>query len=515
MRSPSLRGLYYHDAVHPWDIPRKDQAMTQKASTALLLSVLLLAACSPPGDDSATETLPDDTSPGDTQAPPVEEDPLEVGEASVQASEDITLVAIVSWTSNVEATPSVRIGQDGVFTHEVGYGHVGTEHEVIVVGMRPEQAYELQPVTTTAGGQRVVGEALDFTTGAVPDPWRPMNIDLYDASRAFDGWTLYNIATSFTTPAFSVMVDMAGEPVWYYHAGNGGRSDLVPKLVDGERVLIGPGVPSGARPLVVDLAGRVLWEGPTQDLGFTDGGMHHVFEELENGDYLLVEYTANLNGDMGDTLLQYDQDAELVWEWSTFDHLDDHPAWVHTNSVFLNEPAGLIYTNSYQMGMTFEIDKASGEVLWSFGEGGDFSPDPYAIEPYPNHAHAFQILEGGNMLIYDNGDEERGYSRVVEFSLDEDSMSSEIVWQYPGTLAYDPWWCAAWGDVQRLPNGNTLINAGAGTNTPEETVSRIFEVTPEGDTVWRAWLHQDEELELGAYSAERYEPLAKPISEED
>ena len=475
----------------------------------LPILALLVLGCTPPAeDDSAPDTQPDDTG-----VEAIDEDPIELDDLSLEASEAITLVATLSWTTNIEAGAAVQIGQGGEFTTEVDYGVVGTEHEVIVVGMRAEQDYELRPVSRTAGGQEIFGEVQTFTTGEVPEPWLPMTIDRYDPSRTHEGWTLYNIATSFTTPAFSVMVDMEGYPVWYYHAGEGGRSDLVPKLVDGDHVLIGPGVPSGAHPLVVDLAGEILWEGPQQDLGFTDGGFHHVFLEMDSGDYMLVEYSANDLGYMGDTIMVYNQELELIWEWCTFDHLEDHPSWVHTNSVFLDEANDRIYANSYQMGNTFEIDLDSGDVLWTFGVDGDFAPDPYAIEPFPMHAHAFSILDDGNLLIYDNGDEDRGYSRVVEFALDTEAMTSEIVWQYPGTLAYDPWWCSAWGDVDRLPNGNTLINAGAGTNTPRDTVSRIFEVTPDGDTVWRAWLYQDDDTELGAYAADRVEPIAKPISQ--
>ncbi len=483
--------------------------MKRLASFPLVLLVLGLCACPPAEDDTEPGTSPDDT--GDTGVPS-DEDPLVAEHATVAASEAITLVATVSWTTNIEASASVEFGPaDGDYEYVVDYGDAGTEHQVHVVGMRPETTYKLRAVSTTAGGQQAYGEELSFTTGEVPYPWREMTIDIYDPSQAYNGWTLYNIATSHTTDAFAVMVDMEGSPVWYYHGGENGRADLVPKMVDGDHVLFGPAVPTGSHPVVVDMAGEVLWEGPRQDLGFADGGLHHVFLEREDGSYLLVEYTQDALGAMGDTILVYDQDLNLVWEWCTFDHVPDHPSWVHTNSVFLDEPNGHVYANSYMMGKTFKIDEATGDILWTFGEGGDFAPDPYAVEPFPFHAHAFSVLDNGNMLIYDNGDDERGYSRVVEFAIDDVNMSSEIVWQYPGTLAYDPWFCAAWGDVDRLPNGNTLINAGAGTNTPRETVSRIFEVTEDGEIVWEAWLHQSAELELGAYAADRYDPIAQPI----
>ncbi|MFH1469052.1 MAG: aryl-sulfate sulfotransferase [Pseudomonadota bacterium] len=471
------------------------------------LALLLLAACTPVGDGPSDDTAVDDTA--------VEEVPLEIADLTLEPSAAITLVATLRWTTPLEATGAVEFGPaEGDFELVVDHGDVGTEHEVVVVGMHEATAYQLRAVSTTAGGQEVRSEPVTFTTGTVPDPWRPLVLDAYDPARTQPGWTLFNVATGYSTRTLVVMVDLDGEPVWYFDDGDGGRSDVVPELVDGRRVLIGPGVPSGSHPIAVDLAGEVLWTGPQQDLGFTDGGFHHVFHELQDGTHMLVEYTSDSLGYMGDTIQVFDDDLNIVWDWCTFDHLADHPAWVHTNAVFLDEPGGLLYANSYQMGQTYKIHRESGDVLWTFGEGGDFAPDPWEVEPFPYHAHAFQILPDGHVLMYDNGSSERGWSRVVEYALDEDSMTSEIVWQYPGRLAWDPWWAAAWGDVERLENGNTLINASAGTNTPAETVSRLFEVTPEGDTVWQAWLYQGLGLELGAYAVSRVPAIARPIAGE-
>jgi hypothetical protein len=73
----------------------------------------------------------------------------------------------------------------------------------------------------------------------------------------------------------------------------------------------------------------------------------------------------------------------------------------------------------------------------------------------------------------------RDYSRVLEF----DPTTLKTVWQYTPIEAgfikpvdlnrfYSPFISSA----QRLPNGNTLIVEGSG--------GRIFEVTPEHETVW-------------------------------
>ena len=85
----------------------------------------------------------------------------------------------------------------------------------------------------------------------------------------------------------------------------------------------------------------------------------------------------------------------------------------------------------------------------------------------------------------------RGWSRVVEM----DPLSGEIVWEYRG----DPeagFWSPVGSGAQRLPNGNTLICA---MNWSEP--GRIFEVTPDGETVWEYWNPEGESF----YRAVRYD----------
>ena len=73
--------------------------------------------------------------------------------------------------------------------------------------------------------------------------------------------------------------------------------------------------------------------------------------------------------------------------------------------------------------------------------------------------HHPTLLANGNILVFDNG---RQRSQVVEI----DPATLEVAWRYaPG------------GSAQRLPNGNTLIT--------ESDRGYVFEVTREGETVWR------------------------------
>ena len=87
--------------------------------------------------------------------------------------------------------------------------------------------------------------------------------------------------------------------------------------------------------------------------------------------------------------------------------------------------------------------------------------------------HDPRFLENGNMLLFDNRGNlgEGGRSRILEF----DPQTAGIIWSYYGKPD-DKFSSDARGMSQRLPNGNTLIT--------ESNPGRIFEVTPDGTTVW-------------------------------
>ncbi|HVR29064.1 MAG TPA: arylsulfotransferase family protein, partial [Thermoanaerobaculia bacterium] len=107
------------------------------------------------------------------------------------------------------------------------------------------------------------------------------------------------------------------------------------------------------------------------------------------------------------------------------------------------------------------LDQDTEEVVWSWGPGVLDGP------------HMPTLLDNGHLLIFDNGTE-RGWSRVIEL----DPVTLEIAWEYRGDPpeAFHSNWR---GSSQRLPNGNTLLC--------ESDKGRVFEITPQGETVWEFW----------------------------
>lgn len=138
---------------------------------------------------------------------------------------------------------------------------------------------------------------------------------------------------------------------------------------------------------------------------------------------------------------------------------------MHTNSVEVMDrrvngfcQKGDLLISIRELDLVAVLDMAKGEFAWSWGPGE------------LSRQHDAQLLDTGNMLIFDNGCRNR-FSRVVEM----DPLSKKIVWEYKSNPA-QTFYSAVCGSSQRLSNGNTLI--------AESAKGRAFEVTKEGKVVW-------------------------------
>ncbi|MCG8460091.1 MAG: arylsulfotransferase family protein, partial [Holophagales bacterium] len=119
-------------------------------------------------------------------------------------------------------------------------------------------------------------------------------------------------------------------------------------------------------------------------------------------------------------------------------------------------------------------------LLWAWGPGELQFP------------HEGRWLENGNIMVFDNGSEARGFSRIVEV----EPSSGEIVWVFK-TRRPKAFFSSGRGTSQPLPGGNVLI---ASSNQ-----GRVFEVTREGQIVW-SYVVRGRDGKLLATRAAKYPP---------
>lgn len=314
----------------------------------------------------------------------------------------------------------------------------------------------------------------------------------HEKDAASDGYNLYQ----------SRLMDMEGKTVQEW--SRGGASGLSPALnigalLDDGSVLAWEVV--SLRLLKLDWHSNLVWK--------SDLRVHHEIA-LTSSSTILVP-TKEVHRYHGrqvefDVLLELSMEGGILWRWSTYETIDELKGlykrssldldtaevarrkrkgprplrkkspfgggydYYHLNSIQeLPEtplgtknsrfPAGNLLISFRSVHLILILERETGEVVWSWGPG--------EVE----RQHMPHLMANGNLLVFDNGNMKRGYSRVIEL----DPVKKQIVWEYRADPP-ESFFTLAQGSAQRLGNGNTLImNSAKG---------RAFEVTTEGRIVW-------------------------------
>ncbi len=268
---------------------------------------------------------------------------------------------------------------------------------------------------------------------------------------------------------------------------------------------------------------EVLAKYDLDDLEGGDADLHD-FELLANGNAMLLAYRKRqvdltefggpADGLVWDTVIaERTPDGETVWEWDGADHMDlaDVPAqqaeaqltieppgvadYAHPNSLEIFDD-GDVLVSIRHYDCLYRVDRESRDIVWTFG-GPNCAKNDFEIsgDPFdgPSHQHDATLLDNGNLMIFDNGNLRQGdeqVSRVVEYEIDEEAKTAELVWSHD-----DSRYAEIMGSAERLENGNTLIGWGD-LNDPV-----ITEVTAEGDEVFSVSV-PDGQLVYRAYQGE-------------
>jgi hypothetical protein len=135
----------------------------------------------------------------------------------------------------------------------------------------------------------------------------------------------------------------------------------------------------------------------------------------------------------------------------------------HVNAIAYYGPDDAFIVSDYLASSYVKLSRA-GDVIWVLnGAHSNFTGDTWEKQ------HNLQMLSRDRILLFSNGPN-NSPAKLLEFELDEQAWTAKQVWQYSDGPAV-----LAGGDVQRLPNGNTL-----GTYS---IAGEIREVDPAGKLV--------------------------------
>lgn len=243
---------------------------------------------------------------------------------------------------------------------------------------------------------------------------------------------------------------------------------------------------------------------------------------------LILTHTSRMQPAVTDVMLEDDRlievswNGDVVWEWVASDHIgelgfapDARAAikaggafnkargsfdWLHINSATYVGPnrwfdqgdrrfaPNNVIVSSREASLLAIVGR-DGSIVWRLGPDFSASKELRAIRQIIGQHHAHLIPKGlpgaGNLLVFDNGgssgygfanpiapDGRGAFARATSRVLEINPVTLELVWSYTNPRFFS----TNISSAQRLPNGNTLVAAGAG--------GRMFEVTRDGAIVW-------------------------------
>ena len=261
----------------------------------------------------------------------------------------------------------------------------------------------------------------------------------------------------------------------------------------------------------------------------------HDFLIKEDGGYALLSYNpvrrdlSAFNDDQGnpystaegteDSIIQeVGANGQESFRWNSWNHMAIEDCtqhrfpWDYAHINTIEDLDGDYLASLRGCSQVVRIDGETGEVIWRLGRsnrsdedwvaGAGTPPVPIMDDPYGEFCgqHSGTLLKNGNLVVFDNGDHcvvdpatgesqrEGGvFSRIVEYSLDRDSGTGQLVgaiFQRHHSLHSEfNRFARSQGHVEPMPNGHWLISWGRGTfdddpNTPLPPDEAITQVNP-------------------------------------
>ena len=291
----------------------------------------------------------------------------------------------------------------------------------------------------------------------------------------------------FFTPSskgYTCAYDMNGDVRWYLTENMIWNIEPLKNghlLLSTERLVNAPYYNTGL--YEIDLLGKIYMEYSLE------GGYHHDYEELPNGNLLVASNQFhNEKGTVEDVIVEIDRKTGKVLKqidlkdilkmedgksenWSEYD-------WFHNNSVWYDEKTNSITLSGRHQDAVINIDYDTLKLNWIIGDPTNWSKEyqKYFFKPVGDDfewqwsQHAAMITPEGYVFILDNGNNKskmkeeyveasNSYTRGVMYQIDTENMTIKQVWQYGkerGSEFYSPYI----SDVDYLNQNHYIVHSG-------------------------------------------------------
>ncbi len=352
----------------------------------------------------------------------------------------IPTVGIITWSATGAIdSASIHFGLSGgeldmeapVDLDEPGY----LTH---LIGMKGSSEYDFQ-IVASSGGQTCSSEVQTIETGPVANAVPRIERDIRDAAAISPGFI---VTMEYSGNGTAFIIDKDGDPVWWAptpNSASGVRMSFDSKyvwMVTGNPF---PGTGTGE-------VTRVSIDGT--DIQSVSGmaESHHDLAPLPDGNVAVL-----IHGSACSEVVEVGPDLSVT---PTIDLAGKYTSPdCHANSILYHAADDTFTISDRSANLYVKVDRVGGNLHWQFGgtnPSGDHIPGSWTT----NHGH--HVLDNGNFLFFNNdGNGGGGRASVArEYAIDQQSLTATEVFSYTSA---DGNYTTSLGDVQRLPNGNTLI----------------------------------------------------------
>ncbi len=376
---------------------------------------------------------------------------------SYEVSSAIPTVGIVTWsaTATIESA-EIKFGRsDRGFTLSAPVDLSEPNYRTLLLGMQGDREYQFQ-VVASSGGQTCTSETYTLETGSVPNNVPTIGRQVMNEEAVSPGFIVTSAGIGGLGGGFGGGV-----------GGGGGESPAYIFDHEGEVVWWAP-APSQCSRARMDWEGKNMWM-LSLNVGNQQGEMrrvsmdgldvqnnveglsktHHDFTVLPGGVVAAVSWVSS-GMDVPSDILERSPDGSINAVVRLDQNIYQNNSY-HANSISYLQADDSYIVSDRNPNLYVKVSR-QGQLIWQFGGSNPVGPFISGGSWEVNHGH--HMLSNGNLLIFNNGGGfgGGGSSPVIEFKLDLNSMTATEVWRYSSNNG-----SPTLGDVQRLPNGNTLV----------------------------------------------------------
>ena len=451
------------------------------------------------------------------------------------------LVALLDFETENGVATTVTF-DDGDQSWQVHFDRTADLEPLVLLGMRAGKNHKISvSVTDTNGASHSWDGELSFETPPLPTDryiFPKYQVAVADQERMEPGYRVLSVRRAqnvrpqdrspeqqaFIEEFGLVMVlDHEGEVVWYYQSDD--RIAGIDQLRNGNLLYH----MASFTAVEMDWQGNLVrnWRPENRPDGLPEypnaveikdiQTLHHQPHEVRNGTFLsfsanwrVIEnwYTNEFDPVprkdqkvMGDTIIEFDKQGNILWEWNAFDYLDTdmigyeafNPYWVtrrfpdtwdwsHGNGVSYDARDDSVVASFKLLDAIIKIDRKTKEIKWIFGDHHGWKGElkEKLLTPvgegfrWPWHQHNPRWTDDGTLLVFNNNRAqakpfdgrphvsfEDTYSYSVEYDINEDDMTVREVWISEPERTEDSCNSFAMSEAHRLPLTDNMLEINA------------------------------------------------------